>query len=566
MRNLSPELLDSFNREDLSLCRCVVITLVGGAEYFLTDLNSEVTFDGDVYYPEPAIDVAAIRTSQNTNLQSTEIKMTYDDPDLLGGLTERAIRFGLLGDATGLNLLTGSISSVEQPSRSYCVMNVSSAQVGGLSSLVAEVYSKRCRNVFGDKRCGVDVDALSVPFTVIKVYPNRALFAINGFVDGVPPVVAPEDPPRVLPTANGELLKPDFQGELDFVVPDAQILKIKMASSGGGGATSGGRYVERNNNVKITPGFPGNSAFPAYMKRTSRGEEVLFQLSGGEGGRAFPGFDQRTNTVPFAAFEKPPKAPGGRITGGTVTPTLEQPGKGGLGGVGAVSFGGSLYSNGSQSSDQGRGGDGGDGTYIEYTFQLEDPNCPIKAGDTVHFSIGSAGDSPTDGDEPPFGQPGHDPFSGKWDADTSPGLTGKKGRIELKWQSNVGLETGTVEEATYSAGSVKWLTGDNAGQIIQVASNTAGLISLTNTPRMTINPGDTGLLRPGCSNYADMCENRWNNLPRMQAEPVTPSDASAAPAPVADTPTDTTKPPPTPTGTDGFGGINTAYPGAPGGA
>jgi hypothetical protein len=549
MRDVSAQLKERFAREDLSICRCVTLTLVNGDVFYLTDLNRKIKVGQTEFLPNPAIDVAAIRTGQASASQSTEIKLLYTET---GSLSERPVRFGSLNNATcevfwvdyrrpdlgGVRVMSGKVASVETPRKGYCVLNIASAALSGSSILPGEVYSKRCRNVFGDKRCKVDVDALSVPFVVIQTFPDRASFAINGYADATPPVV--EDPPEP-PRENGEL-KQAAKGEFDFTVPNAQILRLRLASSGGGGATSGGPGIRINNRTTIAPGYPGNNAFPA---RLAKGDVTLFEISGGFGGKAWPGWDSKTSPLDFYLNSDVMKGASGALTVAAFTPDKFTPGGGARGGRNALYNNGQYQGGTALQHDLGLPGDGGDGSLIEHVFNLQDPACPIKAGDVLHFSQGSAGDSPDDGSAPDYFT---DPV--KFAADTSPGETGKQGFFELYWSSNVGEP---IQEETFALGSVLWTKGDNKGQLISIAQNTVGLIVLANNPTQAIDIGDEGLIRPGCSNFADMCENRWNNLINMQAEPVTPQGVTSAPSPIADTQTDTTKPAPIVGGTDNFG-------------
>lgn len=536
MRNLGQALKDRFAREDTYVCRCLVVKLTNGETYYITDLTRPVATLGQVFKPDPAIDVSAVRLSRQLGAQNAEILLGYNEQ-----FDERRIRFGLLNDAMcelwyvdyrapelgGALIMSGKISGVEQPSRTYAVLQMTSAIGAAQSTLYSEVYSKRCRNLFGDNRCKVDVNALSLPFTVIRTYLDRAQFAVNGYVD---PSLPPEG--AHIPRDNGQYIEVR-EGEHEFVVPDAQVLKLKLSSGGGGGATSGGRpYSSNGRPPSVTPGYMGNNAFDTYLERTSRGKLELLRLAGGSGGAAFPGAPGPASQ-PFILYDKPPRGAPGYFKGGAVVPTMSAA-TGGAGGTGAASGGGLSYTDGSTGAPEGQGGDGGTGAYVEYVFYLEDPACPIKAGDTLHLSIGAAGDSPDDG------EPAGGPFSEGALNNTIQGGRGGSGKLELVWQSNVGE---MPEPETFDLGTVLWLTGDNKGAVQAVAANTGGVIYLASSPRQPIVPGDTGLLRPGCSNFADMCENRWNNLINMRAEPATPQGATTMPTPIADTVQDATKPP-----------------------
>jgi hypothetical protein len=546
MRTISSALKDRFAREALTICRCVAIKTKGGQEYYLTDLTRPISVFGKDFLPEPKIDVSAIRTGKSSNEQNAEVTLTYMEE----GLTERAVRFGLLNEASveiywvdyiwpqygGVLMMAGRVAGVEQPKRSFCTLSVAAAKTGGNTLIVAEVYSKRCRNVFGDKRCKVDIDALSVPFTVIQTFNDRAQFAINGFADFIPPVPDPEAPPApVVPWENGTLSKLRQDGETYFTVPKAQILKIKMLSGGGGGGTSGGNPTFRRESGRfyMDPGFPGVPGFPTRLLLMPS-EKILFELQPGAPGKG----QEKVDTRDGPNFFGPPyiaKAADGNCTfpAGALRPDKITPGAGGIGGQGGVvtpAQGQAYVDEGFQYPN--RGGQGGNGVLIEHTFNLEDPACPIKVGDQLHFNIGAPGASPD-------GYPNDNEIAGS---------RGESGGFEVTWQSNEGLNTDTptddpVNEKTYNNGSVLWVTGDNAGGIVQIADNTAGLITLTNSPSQEISVGDTGLFRPGCSNFADMCEDRWDNLINMQAEPVTPQGTTTAPAPLPDKKEDVTKPP-----------------------
>lgn len=79
-----------------------------------------------------------------------------------------------------------------------------------------------------------------------------------------------------------------------------------------------------------------------------------------------------------------------------------------------------------------------------------------------------------------------------------------------------------VDEGALSYGSCEWLTGRNAGVKVGIAYNAGDQVKLmAPTPYLPV-AGDTGILTEGCDFYADTCEERFDNLLNMKAEPAVP--------------------------------------------
>lgn len=80
---------------------------------------------------------------------------------------------------------------------------------------------------------------------------------------------------------------------------------------------------------------------------------------------------------------------------------------------------------------------------------------------------------------------------------------------------------------TWILGYVKWLTGDNAGTTSGVQSGDPDTksIFLTSAPGQPVQPGDTGIIYPGCDKLNTTCRDKFNNLVNMRAEPTVPDGA-----------------------------------------
>lgn len=80
------------------------------------------------------------------------------------------------------------------------------------------------------------------------------------------------------------------------------------------------------------------------------------------------------------------------------------------------------------------------------------------------------------------------------------------------------------EPGYWSFGSVKWLTGGNTGRVFDVADvSPEGVITQGTAAPYPIYPGDTFLMRPGCSLFREECSARWGNLLHFRGEPDVPN-------------------------------------------
>ena len=75
----------------------------------------------------------------------------------------------------------------------------------------------------------------------------------------------------------------------------------------------------------------------------------------------------------------------------------------------------------------------------------------------------------------------------------------------------------------YRLGTVVWLTGANVGNRVEVAGNSAGVVSLLFKPPYQIQVGDTGNIIRGCSKTIAACTG-YANVPNYRGEPYVPGD------------------------------------------
>lgn len=495
MRDISGEFKARLARKDLSLCRVVQLTLKNGTTYYLTDASSNVRFGNRIYRSKPGIEVSNIRGSLNGGYENATITIGYGEDETIA-LSERLVRYGATDDATykvtvvdymspgsgGMIIFEGSVLSVGSTDKSSCTLDV-----GGYTAttfVVGENYSQRCRNVLGDRRCKVDLEALSVIFTVLAVEPDGSTFTINAQTD-VEVITRPE----VSASGTTHFAAP---GPTDFVVPDYDILTLDTWSgSGAGGSSALGALanIGQFDPGDIAEGYPGGRGGDSTVKTASG--TVIAGAGGGQGGYA-GGF----------VFPNGPVLPSKGV--GYVVPAgINFNGvPGGIGAdrslLGAIGYGSF------------KGGDADRGTRNTTIINRTDPGAP-QPGDVLKVACGAAGVAAALGEFPMVR-----------------GKDGTAGYVDISWSFNQ-----TMEVARFDQGTILWMQGLNAGTISQIDVNDDQIISLAQFPNFAVQPGDVGKFRPGCTNYADYCLNRFNNLQNMQAEP-------AVPAGLADAPTSTT--------------------------
>lgn len=103
-----------------------------------------------------------------------------------------------------------------------------------------------------------------------------------------------------------------------------------------------------------------------------------------------------------------------------------------------------------------------------------------------------------------------DDFSVEFTVDTVTGLT--------FWADNLPQANGY-----WSLGSIKWLTGDNAGSTSVVRASVPGAVYTSTALSADIKPGDTGKITRGCQKTFEACQ-AYSNVVHFQGEPDIPTN------------------------------------------
>lgn len=185
MKPASAEFLTQLATEATTLCRLWRVEPIGRATIFLTDLDRDITYDGDTYSATKSLQGSAIDNSIGGSRSNFEITVILGDwitrEEVLGGIYDGAlieidaifydhIEHGVMPLAVGE--VNGS--SVPHMSTAFlqCVGRVSLSQ-----RPLTEQYSPTCRADFCDVRCGLAIEDFGEAFTVSAVGSLRQFTA-----------------------------------------------------------------------------------------------------------------------------------------------------------------------------------------------------------------------------------------------------------------------------------------------------------------------------------------------------------------------------------------------------
>lgn len=165
-------LRDLLELETLSLCYLFEIELKSGTTYYYTDSSESILVNGTLYRADAGIDMSAIRDTMNAYNQTATIEIGYRS-DLI---TEEMVRRGDLDEAkhsvkildyremVSAEVFSGMVDRVTASNKYSVTVDLTGWQTK--STQTNGVYSLKCRNVFCDKGCTLNIEDYSFPFVV----------------------------------------------------------------------------------------------------------------------------------------------------------------------------------------------------------------------------------------------------------------------------------------------------------------------------------------------------------------------------------------------------------------
>jgi uncharacterized phage protein (TIGR02218 family) len=178
VKTVTSELAEHLAGEITTLCRIMTIRHKNGTVHRFTDLDREITVDGNAYAAYNGFSATAVQTTINAAAANMDLQVLFDD----GAIDYASVERGMYDDAPvviteidwtnpdggQLLLISGTVRNIRIPNRLTATFNIY-GQTGKLSRPICEQYTASCRAVFGDSRCKVDRTPYTTEITVSSV-------------------------------------------------------------------------------------------------------------------------------------------------------------------------------------------------------------------------------------------------------------------------------------------------------------------------------------------------------------------------------------------------------------
>lgn len=516
-KSISSALTTHLAGEVTTLATCWRVTRKDGREFFFTDHDRDLAFDGDTYLASSGYSRSAIANDAGMAVDNLDVEGVLDheqisEQDLRAGLFDHAevhvflVNWADLSQGK-LRLRRGWFGEVHLTDQGLFRTELR-GMAQALSVRIGELYSPECRADLGDPRCRVPIEApviargtpyatgdrVRVPTAMTGVAAVAVPFVNPGFdagslsgwtvVSGSASAKTANAP--LMPHAGSHFLEGNSVAafevlqtvDMSAVVDGSQVDAVSYRGSfacqranGAGDALDQGRVV-----VEL---LDAASAVLATVLDT-----------GFETAPASGAWQQRSVTnaaVPAGTRKIRVRFLGQRVSGTVCNAALDSV---------AASF--------------------------------IDPAAPLK-GSAVYgnrlYRCVAAGTTAAE-------QPAYNTTIGAATTDGTAVFV-----AENAW-SRAGTVTEVFERALFTAaidepratdgwfdgGVLTWETGDNAGRAIEVKSwvQASGQINLFLPPGYPIQPGDAFRVHPGCDKRLDTCAGRFANVLNFRGEPYVP--------------------------------------------
>lgn len=95
-------------------------------------------------------------------------------------------------------------------------------------------------------------------------------------------------------------------------------------------------------------------------------------------------------------------------------------------------------------------------------------------------------------------------------------------RVGAVEEASVAIAGAALAPGAYAFGTLRWLTGDNAGMMQAVTDNGADALTLADPPAFAVEEGALALLTEGCDRQLATCAARFGNAVNFRGEPYLP--------------------------------------------
>jgi uncharacterized phage protein (TIGR02218 family) len=189
MKSTSPALTAHLAGPVTTLATCWRITRLDGREFFFTDHDRDLPFEGETYKASSGYSRTAISNDASLSVDNLDVEGVFDDE----AITEEELRAGLFDQAQvriflvnwadasmgALRMRRGWFGEVVLSERGVFRTELR-GMTQALSQRIGELYSPECRADLGDHRCRVAITdpAWTRPGTVLAV-TSRAQFTAD---------------------------------------------------------------------------------------------------------------------------------------------------------------------------------------------------------------------------------------------------------------------------------------------------------------------------------------------------------------------------------------------------
>ena len=101
-------------------------------------------------------------------------------------------------------------------------------------------------------------------------------------------------------------------------------------------------------------------------------------------------------------------------------------------------------------------------------------------------------------------------------------LAARRKVVVVEAVDDVEVSAAGLVAGVYAFGTLRWMTGPNAGAVQGVVDNAASLLTLSDPPSFAVAPGTLALLTEGCDRQLETCRARFGNVVNFRGEPYLP--------------------------------------------
>jgi uncharacterized phage protein (TIGR02218 family) len=190
MKTATTALSQHLSQEVTTIATCWRVTRRDGAEFFFTDHDQDIAFDGHVYLARTGYSRTAIANDSSMAVDNLDVDGVFDaaaitEHDMRAGKFDHAeVRVFLVNWAAlsmgALKMRRGWFGEVMLTEQGAFRTELR-GMVQALQQRIGEIYSPECRADLGDARCKVDLAAFTRTGTVTSATDRAVFFAA---VDG----------------------------------------------------------------------------------------------------------------------------------------------------------------------------------------------------------------------------------------------------------------------------------------------------------------------------------------------------------------------------------------------